>query len=241
MNAYKDPDRSWSAGASARAEIGCRPGMSPNRAPRTPGRRRFGALRSSRQVRLLTGVALVVLCAVAVPLLATQAAARPSRVLAASQDLPAGTVLTTADMSRVPASVPGGAVIPAAGMAGLVGRTLRVEVPAGALLDASDLGAFPPTGTSVVPVSVKAGQYPANLATGQQVAIFPQAGQDAAGPSIPAAHAAAAGLVVQIAPVAEDQSGTVVIDLQVPLAAVPVIAQAPGVVLVGLDAAGDTP
>jgi flagella basal body P-ring formation protein FlgA len=238
MNAYKDSEHSGSGGGGTRPVS--RRASSVTATP-AAGRSAAGVLRSSRRVRLVAGIALVVVCALAVPMLAAQASAKPSRVLAAAQDLPAGTALTSADVLSVQASGPTGAIIPAAGLAGLVGRTLRVEVPAGALLDAADLGAFPPSGTSVVPVSVKAGQYPADLVTGQQVAIFPQAGQDAASPGSPAAHAAATGLVLQIAPVANDQSGTVVIDLQVPLDAAPVVAQAPGVVLVGLDTAGDAP
>jgi hypothetical protein len=241
VNAYKDPDRPATSGGGTRSNAARAPGSSPIPTARSTGGALLGVLRSSRRVRLLAGVVLVVVCALAVPLLAAQVSAKPARVLVASRDLPAGTVLTTADVSSAQASGPSGALIPTTGLAQLVGRTLRVEVPAGALLAPTDLGAFPPTGTSVVPVSVKAGQYPADLTTGQQVAVFPAAGQGVSAPTIPAAHAAATGLVVQIAPVANDPSGTVVIDLQVPLDAASVVAQGPGVVLVGLDAAGDAP
>ena len=198
------------------------------------------ALHSSRRVRLLAALALIVVCGLAVPVLAVTRTAKPAQVLATMADLPAGTVVTSADLTAVDASGPNGVMVPAADQGSIVGRTVRVEVPAGALLNEADFGSFPPTGTSIVPVAVRPGQYPSDLQIGQQVAVFPISGSSATQVGT-AVHAAATGTVTRITPVAADGSGEVVIDLDVATGSAAVVAQAPAVVLVGLDARGDAP
>lgn len=197
-------------------------------------------LRSSRRARLLAALALTVACALAVPLLATSLASKPTKALAAARDLPPGTTITAADLAVVTASGPSGALVSAAQESALIGRSVRAEVPAGALLDDADLGSFPPAGSSIVPVAVKPGQYPANLQTGQSVEVFPIPSGDAATqPELQ--QSTASGTVTQMAPVPEDGSGQMVIDLEVSDAAAPAIAQAPAVVLVELNDRGGNP
>jgi hypothetical protein len=183
---------------------------------------------------------LIVVCGLAVPVLVTTLTPKPAQVLEAVTDLPAGTVISPADLRPVDATGPTGAMVPAADRAAMAGQMVRVEVPAGALLNAADLGSFPPIGATVVPVAVKPGQYPANLQTGQQVAVFPVS-SGSTGQADTAAHAAATGTVTEISPVASDGAGQVVINLEVPTTAAAVVAQAQAVVLVGLDARGDAP
>ena len=225
---------------------GWRPDTAPRRAPE-PVRARTSlfttintGLRSSRKVRLLAALALIVVCGLAVPVLVTTLTPKPAKVLVAVTDIPAGTVISQADLRSVNATGPTGAMVPAADQASMVGQTVRVEVPAGALLNKADLGPFPPIGATVVPVSVKPGQYPANLQTGQQVAVFPVSSSSTSQASA-SAHAAATGTVTQISPVTGAGTGQVVIDLELPTTSAAVVAQAPAVVLVGLDSRGDSP
>jgi hypothetical protein len=212
-------------------------------APKAPSRTSWAAaLRTSRRTRLLAALALIVVCALAVPVLARSLTPKSAKALAAAQDLPPGTTITPGDLAVVTASGPSGALVSAADQSSIIGRTVRVEVPAGALLDTGDFGSFPPIGSSIVPVSVKPGQYPANLQPGQSVAVFPlSTATTPTQPDTPQQAAAVSGTVTQIAPVPEDGTGQVVIDLDVANTAAPEIAQAPAVVLVGLDARGDTP
>lgn len=241
MNAYKQDERNHDLGGA-----GWRPDSASRRTPE-PVRAKTSmlasvstGLHSSRKVRLIAALALIVVCGLAVPVLVTTLTPKPSKVLEAATDLPAGTAITGADLRSVSATGPAGATVPAADQASMIGQTVRVEVPAGALLNQADLGSFPPIGSTVVPVSVKPGQYPANLQTGQQVAVFPVASANTSQAST-AAHAAASGTVTEISPVSGYGSGQVVVDLEVPTTTAAVIAQAPAVVLVGLDARGDAP
>lgn len=241
MNAYKQDERQpglggagWVPDATPRREA------LPVRAKSSLSGSLAAALHSSRRVRLLAAVALIVVCGLAVPVLASSLTPKPAQVLAATVDLPAGTVVTSADLTAVEASGPSGALVAAAEQGSIIGQTVRMEVPAGALLNEADLGSFPPVGSSVVPVAVKPGEFPSNLQTGQEVAVFPvsdgstvQAGT--------AQHAAATGTVTEISPAAAAGSGEVVVDLEVATASAAVVAQASAVVLVGLDARGDAP
>lgn len=198
------------------------------------------ALRTSRRTRLLAALTLIVACTLAVPLLATSLAPKSTKTLTAARDLPPGTTITPGDLAVVTASGPSGSLVPAARQSSLIGQTVRVEVPAGALLNDADLGTFPPIGSSIVPVAVKPGQYPANLQTGQSVAVFPVSnGTTATQPEVP--QELESGTVTQIAPVPGGDSGQMVVDLEVSDATAPAIAQAQAVVLVGLDDRGDTP
>lgn len=242
MNAYRQNEQQRALGGTGWRPDGATPRLAPapSRAKPSLVASATSALRSSRRVRLLAALALVVVCAMAVPVLVTALSPKPTRVLAAVVDLPAGTVITQSDLKPVQATGPAGVMVPAADQASMIGQTVRVEVPAGALLNQADLGQFPPIGASVVPVAVKPGQYPSNLQTGQQVAVFPVATGTSSQTST-AAHAAATGTVIEISPAADDDSGEVVIDLEVTSTAAAVVAQAPAVVLVGLDVRGDAP
>ena len=241
MNAYKQDDQIRDFGGA-----GWHPIATPRRMPEPlPAKRSLLSslsteLHSSRKVRVLAAVALLAVCGAAVPILVTTLTPKPTRVMEVVADLPAGTVITPADLQTVNATGPVGATVPAADLASMIGRTVRVEVPAGALLNEADLGSFPPIGSTVVPVAVKAGQYPSNLQTGDQVAVFPVS-SGGASQAATVAHAAASGTVTEISTAVSSGSGQVVVDLEVPNSSAAVVAQAPAVVLVGLDARGDAP
>jgi hypothetical protein len=241
MSAYKQDERNRDLGGA-----GWRPDGSPRRAPEPVRAKRSlfssvnAGLRSSRRARLFAALALIAVCGVAVPVLVNALAPKPAQALEAATDLPAGTVITQADLRPVAASGPVGATVPASDQASLVGQSVRVEVPAGSLLTEADIGPFPPVGATVVPVAVKPGQYPANLQTGDQVAVFPVS-TSSTSQTATAAHAAATGTVTEISQVSSAGAGQVVIDLEVATGSAAVIAQAPAVVLVGLDARADAP
>ena len=218
-------------------------GYSPapaQQATRKRHRRSLSTLfRTSRRLRYLVCSAIVAVGAVAAPAAGHLLSKPQPQVLKAMHTLSAGHVITPGDLAAVTGRQDGASLIPAGQASSLVGRQLRLEVPAGALLAPGDFGPFPPTGMSVVPVAVKSGQYPPNLTGGDQVAVFPSPGANGAAAQI-AAHAAATGRVVAVQ-AAGDSSGTVVVMLETSTAQAPAIAQAPDVVLVTLDANGDVP
>jgi hypothetical protein len=195
--------------------------------------------RTSPKVRYLVCAALVVLGAVTVPTVYRLVTGPTPQVLTALRTLPAGHVIAQGDLGTANGQGPATSVLPATMKNQLLGHQLKLQVPAGALVAPGDFGPFPPTGMTVVPVAVKPGQYPPNLTGGDLVAVFPTPGTNG-GTAALAAHAAATGRVVQVQ-AAGDSSGTVVVLLETPIAQAPAIAQAPGMVLVTLDANGDVP
>ena len=203
-------------------------------------RRSLGTLfRTSPRLRYLVCAALVVLGAVTVPTVYRLATGPTPQVLTALRTLPAGHVIIQGDLGTADGSGPAASVLPAGMKNQLLGHQLKLQVPAGALLSQGDFGPFPPTGMTVVPVAVKPGQYPPNLQGGDLVAVFPTAGSTGAAAQA-APHAAATARVVQVQ-AAGDASSTVVVLLETSAAQAPAIAQAPGMVLVTLDANGDAP
>ena len=218
-------------------------GYSPAPAQRIKPRRYRRSLatlfRTSRRFRYLVCAGIVAVGAVTVPTVSHLLTKPQPQVLEAAHTLPAGHVIAPGDLVPVTGRPQGASLIPAGQQTALLGRQLRLEVPAGALVAPGDFGPFPPTGMTVVPVAVKPGQYPPTLTGGDLVAVFPAPGANGAAAS-QAAHAAATARVVQLQ-AASDSSGTVVVLLETSTTQAPAIAQAPGVVLVALDAAGDAP
>lgn len=209
--------------------------VKPKRRRRSPGT----LFRTSPRVRYLVCATLVVVGAITVPTLYHLATGPQPQVLVALRELPAGHVITQGDLGAADGTGPAASVLPASIKNQLLGHQLKLQLPTGALLSSGDFGPFPPTGMTVVPVAVKPGQYPPNLQGGDLVAVFPTAATTGTAMQ-ESAHAAATGRVVQIQ-AASDASGTVVVSLETSAAQAPAIAQAPGMVLVTLDAQGDTP
>ena len=218
-------------------------GYTPAPAPTakaTRHRRSPGTLfRTDRRVRYLVCAAIVAVGAVAVPTVSHLLTKPQPQVLEATRTLPAGHVIAPGDLTAATGRPQGASLIPAGQGPILLGRQLKLQVPAGALMAPGDFGPFPPSGMSMVPVAVKPGQYPPTLTGGDQVAVFPT--PNANGQAVQqAVHAAASARVVQVQPT-PDSTGTVVVLLETTTAQAPAIAQATGVVLVTLDAAGDLP
>jgi hypothetical protein len=149
-------------------------------------------------------------------------------VLVVSTAVPAGAVVTSADLSTVSvAAGPGVQLVPARQEGQVVGLVAASNLRPGALLSATDLTrSLPPAaGQMLVPVAFKPSQLPASgLAAGDHVVVV-----WAPGASSSAASAATTGrdyeAVVEDVASAPDQDGFQVVDLLVPAASGPGLAR----------------
>jgi hypothetical protein len=97
-------------------------------------------------------------------------------VLVVSAPLAAGQVITSSDLETVRVSTGTGLqVVPAGAEASVVGRPVAVPLVAGSLLTRAEVGSTAPvaSGSDVVAVGLKAGQYPPDLAPGDRVQVVP--------------------------------------------------------------------
>jgi hypothetical protein len=98
------------------------------------------------------------------------------QVLEVAQPLAAGQVVRSSDLESVRVSTGSGLqVIPFSEEASVVGRPASVPLVEGALLTRSEIGAIAPvgSGSDVVALGLKAGQYPPDLASGDRVQVVP--------------------------------------------------------------------
>jgi hypothetical protein len=139
-------------------------------------------------------------------------------VLVLRSDVPAGSVLTAADLSTVPvAAGPGVQLVPARQEGQVVGLVAATDLRSGALLAAADLTtSVPPVaGQVLVPVALKPSQLPASgLSGGDHVVVVwaPGASASAASQATPGRNFA--GEVEAVSP--PDQDDYDVVDLLVP-------------------------
>lgn len=165
------------------------------RVVRTPGRRRSPA-------HLALGALLVVVCALGFAVAASRLDHRSS-VLALARPVTVGQVLSAADLRVVPVSVGSGVdSIPASASGSVVGRSMAVSLPAGALLTRAELGSatVPGAGDAIAALAVKPGQFPPDLAAGAHVHLIATANagpQANAVPGVPSAGWAATVTGVQ--------------------------------------------
>jgi SAF domain len=196
------------------------PGQGPRR-----GRRRSVPLAAG-------GVVLVMVCALVFAEGWLQAGHRQP-VLALSQPVAAGQVITAADLETVRVSAAGPvSLVPASRQAEVVGSTAAVSLPAGSLLAGSDIGTPPPVKGQVrLGVALKPGQYPPDLAAGQDVDVLATPATAASGSSssgsAPAALPVGQAVVLSVSPAAASSgSGDTVVEIQVPADAMPQVAAA---------------
>ena len=197
----------------------------PGQGPRRP-RRRSVSLAAG-------GVVLVVACALVFAEGWLQAGHRQP-VLALAQPVTAGQVITSADLETVRVSAAGPvSLVPASRQGEVAGSTAAVSMPAGSLLAGSDIGTPPPVKGQVrLGVALKPGQYPPDLAAGQDVDVLAtpasgtassSSGSGSAGAALPVGQA----VVLSVsAPSAASSSGDTVVELQVPADAMPQVAAA---------------
>lgn len=186
---------------------------------------------------LVIGALLVVVCALGFALAAGSVDHRRA-VLALARPVTVGQRLTSADVVSVRVSAGAGvATIPASALNTVVGQTLAVSLPAGALLSHDELGPVSlPDGQAVVAVAVAPGQAPPGLAAGEHVDLVrvPPSDAIAAGSVTPgsgssdsrSAAPAWSGVVTGVETVADAQ-GHQVISVRLPAAQAEQVAALP--------------
>ncbi|MFV2021705.1 SAF domain-containing protein [Micromonospora sp. LOL_023] len=95
--------------------------------------------------------------------------------LAVARDVPAGQVITDADLRVARVANPSGlALVPAQDSGGIVGRTATVPLVAGSLLVSAQVGpvAWPAEGEAVIAVPVAPGRAPTSLTAGSRVVVL---------------------------------------------------------------------
>lgn len=120
---------------------------------------------------LVLGTVLVLVCALAAVVLSVRAGGRVP-VLALARDMPAGQVLTSADLRVVQVAAGDLATVAADQEASVLGQPLTVPRPAGSLLSPDDVGSvgWPPPGRAIAAVALPAGAFPPGLTAGAKVA-----------------------------------------------------------------------
>ena len=178
------------------------------------------------------GVVLVVVCALVFAEGWLQAGHRQP-VLALSQPVTAGQVITAADLETVRVSAAGPvSLVPASRQAEVVGSTAAASLPAGTLLAGSDIGTPPPVKGQVrLGLALKPGAYPPDLAAGQDVDVLATPAAAASGSSSSGAASAALpvgeAVVLSVSPAAASSgSGDTVVEIQVAADAMPQVAAA---------------
>jgi len=183
---------------------------------------------------LAVGALLVVVCALGFALAAGNVDHRRA-VLALSRPVTVGQRLSSADVASVRVSAGSGvATLPSSALSEVVGQTVAVSLPAGALLSRAELGAVAlPAGQAVVAVAVQPGQAPPDLAEGEHVALVrvptsgAAAGASASGSGSESGAASVwSGVVTAVEPVADAQ-GTEVVSVQLPAAQAQLVAALP--------------
>lgn len=151
------------------------------RQDRTPPPRLAAPRRRMDLPYVVLGLLLVVIGALAVTTIVLRNSGR-TPILVLARDVPAGQILTAADVRTELVAIGSGiAVVPASNSGSVVGRAAAGPLHAGHLLAPDDVGAqaWPPAGQAVLAFSLKPGNYPPDLSAGARVAVLtaPPSGQ----------------------------------------------------------------
>ena len=128
-------------------------------------------------------------------------------VLVVSQPLATGQVITSSDLETVRVSTGSGLqVVPAGEEASVVGAPVAVPLVAGSLLTRAEVGSTAPvaSGSDVVAVGLKAGQYPPDLVPGERVQVVPVTSPSPSSGTATGAPVSATVLAVEVASVESD-------------------------------------
>jgi hypothetical protein len=128
-------------------------------------------------------------------------------VLVVSEPLAAGQVITSSDLETVRVSTGSGLqVVPAVEEASVVGSPVAVPLVAGSLLTRAEVGSTAPvaSGSDVVAVGLKAGQYPPDLAPGDRVRVVPVTSPSSSSLTPTGSPVSATVLAVDVASVESD-------------------------------------
>jgi len=199
-----------------------RPAAGPAQLARLPRRRRPGMIALAVA---LVGLGILVSTAV------YAATNHRVPVLVATASVPPGTVITAADVGTASVSAgPGVGLIPASQIRQVIGQVAGSALHPGMLLTASELTALAPPGPGqeLVPLPLRPSVFPASgLAAGDRVLIVAtpgaqgQAGTSTATPSLAAPVAG----VVEAVTRGADGDGFMVVDVLVPSARGPALAE----------------
>lgn len=152
-----------------------------------PPASRLRGVRRRSLPHLLLGALLVVVCA-GVFLLVSLNSDNREPVLALARTMEVGQVLTAQDLKQVNVAVdPGVSVVDFSQAASVVGKTMSTSLSAGALLTPDAVGGsgFPALGQGLAALSLKAGQFPAEVAPGSHVSVVFVPGQASAAAASP--------------------------------------------------------
>jgi hypothetical protein len=128
-------------------------------------------------------------------------------VLVVSEPLAAGQVITSSDLETVRVSTGTGLqVVPAGDEESVVGAPVAVPLVAGSLLTRAEVGTTAPvaSGSDVVAVGLKAGQYPPDLAPGDRVQVVPVTSPSSSSLTPAGSPVSATVLAVDVASVESD-------------------------------------
>jgi hypothetical protein len=180
--------------------------------------------RPRRPALAAAGVVLMVLCGLFSAALAAASDHRV-KVLALARDVQAGQALSAQDLKAAEISGSGVRALGAVGASSLVGQTVTASLSAGTLLNPSMLTAapLPGAGLQLVALAVKPGGVPAEAVPGRNVSIVRVVAAADGKTTVPAVLVEKA-LLVSVR--TDISSGTVVLSVQVPTAAVVNVAQA---------------
>ena len=175
-------------------------------AARPAGARGRPAARRRQLPLVVVGVLLVIGGALAFADASLHLGSR-EEVLVVSAPLAAGQVITSNDLETVRVSTGTGLqVVPAGDEASVVGSPVAVPLVVGALLTRAELGTTAPvaSGSDVVAVGLKAGQYPPDLAPGDRVQVVPVTSPSSSSLTPAGSPVSATVLAVDVASVESD-------------------------------------
>ena len=221
------------------------PSVPPASTDRPTGLRLSPGTHQRRPWQIVVGIAFVVVCAAAAGA-AFQSTSQNHAVVIATKNLPAGTVLTAADLSS--ASIPSSANISAMSAVGasvLVGQQINTGIYAGEVLVKAMLASAPQlaAGDQVVGMMEKGDQMPsAPLVVGDTVSVIavPQAGQGTTISGTIGTVLVAAATIYAVGPAPANQSQfQAQISLEVPAADAPAVASYAAADQIGLSLVGE--
>ncbi len=186
------------------------PSVSPPVSRRPPSRNR---------ARVAAGVILLAVSALAAVLLYGDLGDRRP-VLAAARPVAAGQVIQDSDLREVRVATDSGVgTVPAAGKGRVVGRPAAVALVPGGLLTAGQLADGPvlPSGSAVIGATLKPGQFPGGLRSGDSVLVVVMPAEELA-TSVETAPPIPVRATVVATDRIPDSSGAVSISLAVPSA-----------------------
>ncbi|TWP46055.1 hypothetical protein FKR81_37435 [Lentzea tibetensis] len=177
-----------------------------------------GAGRRRSLPYLLLGVLLVIVCTATFLWISLTAGDRQP-VLALARPVTVGHLLSAQDLRQVNVAVdPDVSVVDAGQAASVVGKTMSVSLPAGALLTPDSVGtpAVPVAGQSIASLALKAGQFPAEVVPGARVSVvFVPGGANGSATSPPASETAPVwpGVVTSVTTPPNEQTTVVSVQL----------------------------